>query len=89
MTTYQINTPGPGFTKDFRNPAEALDWVERYLPCDRRGYTRRRSSREVAGTVVHYSHVLDTKGRVKTGAVIYPADKREAIVAATHAAARA
>lgn len=65
MTTYRISTPGPVFTRDFPDMNAAVDWAEQYLPM-KRGYTRRRVERDG----VHYTAVLNTKGKQTTGAAV-------------------
>lgn len=64
---FTINTPGPGFTRDFPTVEDALNWAEEGLPCPE-GARRERSQ---SGDR-YYTRVM-VGDHALTGAVVCPA----------------
>lgn len=68
---YQINTPGPCFTVPTLADAKRKARLGLRRAASKRGYTLKEFKERRGRTTYHYFHVLNSKGRVVTGCVIY------------------
>ena len=75
--TYRMNTPYQHMTFPTLAAAKRAAHAGLDSIAAKRGYSMDETKRRVGNTVMHYMTVRDSKGRVKTGVVIYKVDGSE------------